>query len=100
MRFEVPAPHSDYGIPEVITTTTEEVPFVEVPEGPAAFPLPLPELPIVEDARIEIPEGPYPAKIEEPIVRDAPYPARGEPDLRGLQGGLVVPSEKLIGWNY
>lgn len=88
VRFEPEVPHAEYGIPEVITTTTEViVPFVEVPAGPEALPLPLPELPIVEEVRF----GPYPARIEPeiitttelPILRDipvGPYPARIEPE--------------------
>lgn len=98
--------HSEYGIPEVVTTTTEApIPFVEVPAGPGILPLPIPErpiepvvrvapypariepvipriepiVPIVREIPVEIPTGPYPAKIEPTTTTTSgPYPARVE----------------------
>jgi hypothetical protein len=78
--------HDEYGVPE--TTTTTEIPFVEAPIAPKAFPLPIPEVQIVREVPHEdygIPEttrahvAPYPSRVVETTTEYVPFVEAPQP---------------------
>jgi hypothetical protein len=91
-------PHEEYGVPETTTvyvapyppreTTTEFVPFVEAPQPPQVFALPVPEVPVVRTVPHEeygVPEtttvyvAPYPPKVVETTTEYVPFVEAPQP---------------------